>query len=128
MLIDNDPDDLFIFCEAVKEIDPDIEFITFHDCKEIEAKVMDKKRPDLIFLDLNMPFVNGKECLKHLKNCSKLQSVPVIIYSTTRSSKEIDAIHELGAASFLSKPDTYDELVDALKEILLGEDVQKGKL
>ena len=118
LLIDNDPDDLYIFCEAVKEIDPGAECITFHDCIGIEAKTAHKKKPDFIFLDLNMPFVNGKECLMHIKKIPQLQSIPVIIYSTTRLQKEKDEAFELGAYSFLTKPDTYEELVNALKEIL----------
>lgn len=126
MLIDNDPDDLFIFCEAAKEIDASVECIIFHDCISISGKAAEKKLPDLIFLDLNMPFVNGKECLKHLKNCPRLQSVPVIIYSTTKSAKEREQAYELGATSFLIKPDTYEELVNALREILLGAYIQKG--
>jgi CheY-like chemotaxis protein len=118
MLIDNDPDDLFIFCEAVKEVSADIECITFHDCIGIAGKTANKKKPDLIFLDLNMPFINGKECLKHIKNNLQLQDIPVVIYSTTRSPKEKDEALQLGASSFLTKPDTFDELVSSLKEIL----------
>lgn len=118
MIIDNDPDDLFIFCEAIKEVSIDIECIIFHDCIGIAGKTADKKKPDLIFLDLNMPFINGKECLKHIKNIRQLQDVPVIIYSTTRSLQEKDEALQLGASFFLTKPDTFDELVSSLKEIL----------
>jgi len=121
LLIDNDPDDLFIFCEAVKEIDPDIECIEFHDCREIEGKLADKKTPDFIFLDLNMPFINGKECLKRIKEIINLQLVPVIIYSTSRFQKEIDEVLDLGATAFITKPHSFQELVETIKEILIKQ-------
>ena len=69
-----------------------------------------KRLPDFIFLDLNMPKMDGRTCLAELKKDVKLKNIPVIIFTTTSHSKEIDETYELGAAYFLSKPSDFKKL------------------
>ena len=66
--------------------------------------------PDFIFLDINMPKVNGIECLIKLKSDSRLKRIPVIIYSTTSDENEVRKIMMLGAHDFISKAISFDEL------------------
>src|ERR1051325_9789359 len=90
-LVDDDADDRFFFQTAVKKIDGSYECITAQNGEDTLAKLRTATRlPDYIFLDLNMPFMNGKECLMELKKDERLKNIPVIIYTTSNFSKDFD--------------------------------------
>ncbi|HEY0047074.1 MAG TPA: response regulator, partial [Flavobacterium sp.] len=74
--------------------------------------------PDFIFLDLNMPEKGGKECLVEIRKHSKLKEIPVIIYSTSSSKKDIDDTYELGANLYITKPNSFTELRKAVRKIM----------
>jgi CheY-like chemotaxis protein len=65
-----------------------------------------------------MPRLNGKECLVAIKKDARFKEIPVIIYSTTSDKKEQDETKQLGAAFFLQKPNSFDELTRALSNII----------
>jgi CheY-like chemotaxis protein len=73
--------------------------------------------PDLIILDLNMPKKNGKEVLEEIKEHPLFKSIPVIIYTTTKSEIEIRRCYELGANTYIVKPVNYDHLKDVVQSI-----------
>ncbi|MEO8151065.1 MAG: response regulator [Bacteroidia bacterium] len=106
MIVDDDSDDREFFCEAVKEIDSSAECLIAVDgedaLKQLRSGI--KQLPDFIFLDLNMPRMDGKTCLAELKKDEQLKNIPVIIFSTSSHQHDIDETHELGAAYFLPKP------------------------
>lgn len=112
LLADDDSDDSELFCEAVNEIDESIVCYLAADGGEVLEKLEDKTFdvPDVIFLDINMPEVNGWECLKALKSQPAYRRVPVIIYSTSSAERDIQKAYDLGAAYFLTKPDNYNVL------------------
>jgi CheY-like chemotaxis protein len=70
--------------------------------------------PDAIFLDLNMPRLNGKQCLAELKRTVPLQHIPVIIYSTTSNKKEMQDTLQMGASYFMVKKSSFKELREEL--------------
>lgn len=112
MIVDDDADDREFFCDAVKEIDLSIKYIVAVNGVEALEKVRHdcKQLPDLIFLDLNMPKMDGRTCLAELKKDEQLKHIPVIIFSTSSSSKEVEETHELGAVYFLTKPTDFKKL------------------
>lgn len=120
ILVDDDEDDQLIFKSVVKEILSDIDCTCFDNALlSIKSLQEDsEQKPDCIFLDLNLPFMHGFEFLARLKSLDSYSNIPVIIYST--SSRDADKIKakELGAANFLSKPASYQELKDKLSNIL----------
>jgi len=73
--------------------------------------------PHMIFLDLNMPLVSGHECLETIRNVSFLDSIPIIIYSTSAIRQEIESTFNGGANLYLQKPSSFQLLVTALKKI-----------
>ena len=77
-----------------------------------------EKLPDVLFLDLNMPKINGLECLRRLKNDIKLSSLPVVIFTTSQNPADVEATHRLGANVFFSKPANFKELKQKLERIL----------
>jgi CheY-like chemotaxis protein len=119
LLIDDDPDDQEFFLEATKEVDDSIECSFASSCEEaLETLKSNAYIPDYIFLDLNMPKVDGKKCLAEIKKIFHVQHIPVIIYSTSSLKKDIEETASLGAVYFLTKPSAFRELCSAIEKVL----------
>lgn len=120
LLIDDDQDDLDMLQMQLKKIDSALQIYTAIDGVDALETLQNKMilEPDLIFLDINMPIMDGKQFLKEIKKDSKLRHIPVIIYSTSRSQADIDETSRLGASSYLSKPNNHHELRNSLTDIL----------
>lgn len=108
LFIDDDFEDFEIFCEATQTIGKYIDCIFKQNCSEglrylQHASVL----PDFIFLDINMPVMDGVECLKQIKLNPKLRRIPVIIFSTAINPR-ID-YQRMGATAVMAKPTTYQE-------------------
>ena len=119
-IVDDDIDDQELFIEAVAEVDESIECLSSSDCEMALHQLKNGliQTPDLIFLDLNMPRLNGKQCLVELKKHASLKDIPVIIYSTSSEKRDIDETSRLGAAYFLTKPNRFEELCQALEHVI----------
>lgn len=120
MLVDDDTDDIEIFREALKEVDETAHFISARDGVEALSLLLadNVEKPDLIFLDLNMPKLNGKQCLKILKKDPELNNIPVIIYTTSKLDEDKEETNHLGASSFITKPNTFMEIRKTIAVIL----------
>jgi CheY-like chemotaxis protein len=112
VIIDDDFDDRNLFCEAVKEINENAKCWAVSNGKDAIIMLHSSSllRPDLIFLDLNMPGMSGRECLKELKKDIELKNIPIVIYSTSFSQKDINETRALGAAYFRVKPSTFKSI------------------
>jgi CheY-like chemotaxis protein len=122
LLIDDDEDDRKLFFEAVGEVDKAIKCIAAVDGQEAIQYLSDvaNRVPDFIFLDLRMPGLSGQQCLEEIKKDTRLASVPVIVYTTSRDVKESETLKKLGAVHFMSKPVSPDD-VYYMVSIVLGE-------
>jgi CheY-like chemotaxis protein len=110
-LADDDPDDRLFFAEALKEIPLTLETSEFEDGVALMRNLhSDEKLPDVIFLDLNMPMMNGFECLSDIRADEKFKNIPIIIYSTSFLEKEVEQLHKMGASGYLRKPSSYNQL------------------
>lgn len=120
LLVDDDPDDQDLFQEAVSELDSSIQCLrAYHGEEALELlQSAASPRPELIFMDLNMPRMNGRACLRKLKENADLKDIPVIIYSHSRREEERRELFELGAGHFISKPMYYNEMRQAIAEVL----------
>ncbi len=120
-LIDDDQDDQFVFKDALRTVDAKIIIETAIDgIDALEKLSTSQKLPDLIFVDLNMPRMNGKKFLKEAKSRKQLKEIPVFIYSTSSSPEDRRETSELGAHSFIVKPNNYDELCSILSTVIEG--------
>jgi CheY-like chemotaxis protein len=119
-IVDDDQDDQEVFMQALEQVDNSIECFNVSTCEEALDLLKDEKKhkPDFIFLDLNLPRINGKQCLTELRKMSHLKHVPIIIYSTSSEKRDIEETSKLGAAHFLTKPDKFGELCKALNNLL----------
>ncbi len=74
-------------------------------------------RPGLILLDLNMPRMDGREALREIKADSELRSIPVVVLTTSKAEEDIVRSYDLGANSYVTKPLTFEGLVDVMKTL-----------
>jgi len=120
LLADDDEDDRMIFTEIVAQIENDIHLRTVADGQQLIHLLTGSGvfLPDLIFLDLNMPNKNGKECLREIKAHPALQHLPVIIYSTSGAEKDIRDAYRSGASLYIQKPSNMKGLRKTLSDVL----------
>lgn len=122
LIVDDDADDRKLFMEAVKEVDEKIKCLTAKDGQQaLELLRTSVVLPDLIFLDLRMPRINGKKCLVEIKNDERLKHIPVYIYTTSREVTESEELQKLGAVHFISKPSNHEEVYYILSLLLEEE-------
>lgn len=74
-------------------------------------------RPGLILLDLNMPKMDGREALKEIKSHPELKRIPVVVFTTSKAEEDVYRTYNLGVNSFVTKPVTFDSLVNIVQEI-----------
>ena len=113
LIADDDTDDAGLFCEALYHVAPrKMSCLKVENGQQLFEYLSHEFRPmpDLIFLDINMPVMNGWQCLKKLKSNSSWRDIPTVMYSTSSSRRDIDLAYELGAMLFVTKPEDIDEL------------------
>lgn len=120
LIIDDDKDDRDFLKEAITEYDKSI---IFQECKNgVEAvDTLTSKTtqvPDFIFLDLNMPLMNGRQCLHQLSQMDRLTGTPVIIYTTSQQPEPEETLTGPGSVHFLTKPSRLAELRSYVRNIL----------
>jgi len=118
MIIDEDSEDTEIFCDVIHEIHDTIQCIRMKDgVKALKTLMSNPVKPEFIFVDLYMTMINGKEWLMEIKKMDDLKNIPVIIYSGSKSSLDIDDARKLGAAFYLIKPPRMSELKNSLTTV-----------
>ncbi|MGR3810892.1 response regulator [Jiulongibacter sp. NS-SX5] len=123
-LVDDDPEDQEIFEMALAESEVAAQLVCFssaHSVLEKLASLPHAEFPGFIFLDLNMPKINGLELLQLLSKHNYMQLSKIIIYSTSSNDKDITQAKSLGAHDYLIKPTNFGKLVCAIKQIIEGE-------
>jgi len=115
MIIDDDADDREIFGEAVRQVDPELRLVS---CESGDAAftllLKGAVKPDFVFLDMNMPGMNGRQCLIKFRAHAELHDVPVIIYTTSNRMEDAEEVKRIGAVAFLTKPTSMEELKQAI--------------
>jgi CheY-like chemotaxis protein len=118
-LIDDDEDDQLFFIEALELIDPLIQCDTAGNGKIALDKLKSgDSLPDLIFLDLNMPVMNGLEFLNHQKKDKKINKIPIGIFTTSNILDDMELTKKLGVKFFITKPTDFKILCLKLQKLL----------
>jgi CheY-like chemotaxis protein len=117
LLVDDDPDDQEVFLTALGDVSPTALCLIAPDGDRALELLHNKETiPDYIFLDLNMPRMNGFEFLTAIKKSKVLKDIPVIVYSTTSQQTQVEKAKKLGATEFFTKTYKYNELCLLLKK------------
>lgn len=118
-MIDDDADDQEIFLSVLEDMDPSVHCITACNGQEAIQKLTEEKvRPDLIFLDLNMPLMNGKQFLIACNLIDDCKEIPVIILTTSSDKKSREETLQLGARDYITKPDKYSAWGKIIQETI----------
>jgi CheY-like chemotaxis protein len=126
LMADDDEDDRLLTKDALKESRVLNELHCVEDGVELlqylrrEGKFTDKSlypKPSLILLDLNMPRMDGREALQHIKSDPLLKGIPVVILTTSQQEEDMIKGYGLGAASYITKPVNFEGLVGLMKAI-----------
>ncbi|WP_179343994.1 response regulator [Winogradskyella ursingii] len=120
VLADDDDDDREIFKLAISQIGVNTSLKMFKNGVELTEYLRqeDTILPNILFLDLNMPAMDGFECLREIKKNPGLGPITVIIYSTSSSEKDIEKTFLEGANIYINKPSDYETLKTVLKKVL----------
>lgn len=117
LLIDDDEDEQNIFNEALDKAQLTCKCICASSAKK-GIELLNTLIPDYIFLDINMPGMNGLECLMEIKKQKSLKPIPVIMYSTGVNDELTYAAIKLGATACIKKEYSIKDLADTLRQIL----------
>ena len=120
LIVDDDNDDVDFYCEAFFAVDNSIKCLRASNGEEAIQWLQSNKKikPDYIFLDLNMPKMNGRKFLNLIKSDPDFNSIPVVINTTSDSKEDDKEVKEMGAVCFLTKPTNFSILKNAISLIL----------
>lgn len=104
---------------CVQRVDPGIDCaVADNGVRALEVLAASAYTPNYIFLDVNMPKMNGLECLQQLRAIPRLADTKIFIYSTTSENKVVQLSKEYGASEFIVKPAKIAELMEILTRVL----------
>jgi CheY-like chemotaxis protein len=123
LMADDDADDRQMTLEAFGEsrLANDLRFVEdgaelmdylFHRNRYVDPQ--NAPRPGLILLDLNMPKMDGREALQAIKSDPELKTIRVVVMTTSKADEDILRTYDLGAESYVTKPVTFQALVDVI--------------
>ena len=127
LLVEDNPGDVILAKEALKITaeSPDSYHLTIARDGEEALRFLFRRdhhrnspRPDIIFLDLNLPRKNGFEVLQEIKACEELKSIPVIVFSTSASEFDINTSYEHKANCYVTKPVDFDDFIHVMGNII----------
>jgi CheY-like chemotaxis protein len=115
LIAEDDEDDYTLIIDAIKSSQNKCQVNWVRDGEELleylnstkDLGVGNKKDPDIILLDLNMPKKDGREALEEIKSHSQFKNIPVIVLTTSQAKMDIQKVYDLGANSFIQKPFKY---------------------
>ncbi|MBB1286347.1 response regulator [Flavisolibacter sp. BT320] len=120
LIVDDDADDREIIRDAfINTLDEqDYIFIENGDkLLEYLEKNLEESIPSLIMLDLNMPGKDGRETLREIKSDRRFHHIPTIVFTTSSSMRDKQMVYDLGANCFITKPDTFNKLIEMTTSI-----------
>ncbi len=124
LLADDDEEDRMLACDALAESGLLNNIYCVTDGEDLMdylhrmgkyTSPADAPRPGLILLDLNMPKKDGREALREIKSDPDLRQIPVVVLTTSKADEDILRSYDSGASSFVSKPVTFEGLVNLMR-------------
>jgi CheY-like chemotaxis protein len=119
LLVDDDKDELFLFNEALKEV-PGSFKCTYASSGTQALEMLKYFQPDFIFIDYNLPVMDGVSILTEIRKDKKISDIPVFLYSSSISKDINSTALFLGATGCIRKPNSIGMMTMVLKSILSG--------
>ncbi|RZJ29762.1 MAG: response regulator [Flavobacterium sp.] len=120
LLVDDDADDRNTFNDALSELKIGTNLTLLADGRNLldYLRNPDNKLPDILFLDLNMPYKSGVECLIEIRKYPEFSDLTVAIYSTSSSDKDVEDTFIHGANVYIKKPNNFAKLKKVLGDVV----------
>ncbi len=128
LMAEDDPDDRFLIARAFKELRSNALLHFVKDGEELMQYLRDSggnsvasdalPPPALLLLDLNMPKKDGREALTEIRANPKFLELPVVVWTTSSHEEDIHFCYERGANSYVTKPHSYQDLLNAIRKIV----------
>jgi two-component system response regulator len=124
LMADDDADDRLLIKEAFQEslisnsiyfVEDGVQLMDYLRKQGQYANPAEAPTPDLILLDLNMPRKDGREALAEIKSDAHLRYIPIVVLTTSKAEEDIMRSYDIGAASYITKPVTFDGLVESIR-------------
>jgi DNA-binding NtrC family response regulator len=121
VLADDDDDDCLLFYEALSEISIPTQFSAVHNGEQLLQQLQTNANalPHILFLDLNMPRMNGLQCLKEINKMSHVKQMRVVIFSTSYHQDIADQLYKNGAMHYIRKPSDFVQLKQLIEQVLI---------
>ena len=118
-LADDDREDQQLFQEALDKTGTNAQLTVVNNGQELVNSLKDheQEKPDIIFLDINMPLKDGKQALKEIKKDEELKEIPTVVLSTSGSATDVKETFESGASAYVKKPSSFGSLILILKKV-----------
>jgi CheY-like chemotaxis protein len=116
ILAEDDGDDSMFFLTATELLSFPIMLSLAEDGEMLMALLKNKVPPNVIFLDLRMPRLNGQQCLKEIRSRSEFDHIPIIIFTELNDQPHIDECYNSGANYYVIKPDSFEGLLKVLEK------------
>ena len=122
-LAEDDEDDRILFLEVFNQFHSEIKVKVSEDGQQLLDQLHEalRDKPEIIFLDINMPLKNGFECLKEIRSSSCFDSVKIIMFSTSSSLLHIELCYKLGADLYAVKPGAVQDFEKVIEEMMAIE-------
>ena len=119
ILAEDDKDDQELFVEALNATKVPSEVVTVENGEELVNTLKDgsEPKPDLVFIDINMPIKGGKEALSEIKSDQELKDIPAVMLSTSNHPKDIEETFNKGANLYIQKPSSFIGFILILKKV-----------
>lgn len=126
LIADDDPEDRMLAEDALKEsrlandirfVEDGEELLEYLQARGRYAPPAHAPRPGIVLLDLNMPRKDGREALREIKSDPELRRIPVVVLTTSKAEEDIYRTYDLGVNSFITKPVTFDGLVQIMRTL-----------
>jgi two-component system, chemotaxis family, response regulator Rcp1 len=126
LLVEDNPADIKITQRALRESELSVELVVVRDGQQAVDYLLRQgtfaddeswRVPELILLDLNLPRLTGREVLERIRSTPMLQSVPVVVLTTSRRREDVQEVYAAGANTYIEKPQDFRRFVDVLRTI-----------
>lgn len=120
VLVEDDDGHAILIQRSLRPLRPDNQIVRVSDGQQAVDYLFhehDDIEPTVVFLDLNLPILDGYQVLERLKGDQKTRKIPVVVISTTSDSREMERCYELGANAYISKPMEFKTFSHTMKSL-----------